>query len=212
MRIENWGFIPYREAWSKQKNIYDHLISDTDASEIIAICEHPDVYTLGVHGDVSNLLTTPKSEVEVIRIERGGDITYHGPGQLVVYPLVDLKRHKIGVKQYVELLERSVRETLEEYGIVSSSNDSQIGVWLDWGKTSARKICAIGVKISHGVTMHGLALNVNTDLSAFSLINPCGITDKAVTSMATELGYRLQFDEVAEVLTKHIYSNINKNS
>lgn len=209
MKIQNWGYIPYREAWERQKAIFNALIADRTGEEIIAVCEHPAVYTLGVHGHESNLLVKPGPDVEVVRIERGGDITYHGPGQLVVYPLIDLNRHKFGVKQYVELLERSVRQTLEQYGITTTSNDSQIGVWLDWGKPTARKICAIGVKISHGVTMHGLALNVNTDLSAFSLINPCGITDKSVTSLQQELGYLVNFEEVARNLSDNLYKNLN---
>ena len=209
MRIENWGLIPYREAWERQKSIFNTLIADRESEEIVAACEHPAVYTLGVHGNESNLLLTPAPGVEVVRIERGGDITYHGPGQLVVYPLIDLNRHKLGVKKYVELLERPVRETLADYGISTTSNDSQIGVWLDWDTPRARKICAIGVKISHGVTMHGLALNVNTDMSAFRLINPCGITDKSVTSMALELGHELCCEDVARNLSNKIYLNLN---
>lgn len=212
MRIENWGLVPYREAWERQKSIFNSLIADRESEEIIAVCEHPAVYTLGVHGNESNLLLTPAAGVEVVRIERGGDITYHGPGQLVVYPLIDLNRHKLGVKKYVELLERSVREILAEYGIATTSNDSQIGVWLDWDTARARKICAIGVKISHGVTMHGLALNVNTDMSAFRLINPCGITDKSVTSMALELGHELPLADVARNLSDKIYLNLNSKS
>lgn len=209
MKVDNWGLIQYREAWDRQKTIFNKLIADRDTEEIIAVCEHPAVYTLGVHGNESNLLLTPEPGVEVVRIERGGDITYHGPGQLVIYPLVDLTRHRLGVKMYVELLERSVRETLTDYGIATTSNDSQIGVWLDWNTPRARKICAIGVKISHGVTMHGLALNVNTDMTAFRLINPCGITDKSVTSMAQELGHELPWGDVARNLSDKIHQNLN---
>lgn len=204
MIIEDWGLIPYQVAWRRQKEIFRRLIEDREAEEIIAICQHPPVYTLGVHGHESNMRADPGRDVEVVRIERGGDITYHGPGQLVVYPLIDLNRHRLGVKQYVELLEHSVRLTLHEYGVPTTSNDSQIGVWLDWDKPTARKICAIGVKISHGVTMHGLALNVNTDLSAFNLINPCGITDKGVTSLARELGRPVDISEIARNLTGHL--------
>lgn len=202
MKTEYWGLIPYREAWERQKELFRRLIDDDVEAETIAVCEHPSVYTLGFHGNADNLLVKPREGVEVIRIERGGDITYHGPGQLVVYPLIDLRRHRLGVKQYVGILERAVRETLEAYGIATTSNDDQIGVWLDWGKPTARKICAIGVKISHGATMHGLALNVNTDLDAFGLINPCGITDKAVTSMQRELGREVEMGAVAELLTE----------
>lgn len=204
MKIENWGLIPYREAWERQKELFRRLIDGDAEAETIAVCEHPAVYTLGFHGNADNLLVNPREGEEVIRIERGGDITYHGPGQLVVYPLIDLRRHHLGVKQYVGILEQAVRETLEAYGIATTSNDDQIGVWLDWGKLTARKICAIGVKISHGATMHGLALNVNTDLDAFGLINPCGITDKAVTSMQRELGREVEPGAVAELLTERL--------
>ena len=204
MKTEYWGLIPYRDAWERQKELFRRLIDGDASAETIAVCEHPAVYTLGFHGNADNLLVKPREGVEVIRIERGGDITYHGPGQLVVYPLIDLRRHRLGVKQYVGILERAVRETLEAYGIATTSNDDQIGVWLDWGKPTARKICAIGVKISHGATMHGLALNVNTDLGAFGLINPCGITDKAVTSMQRELGREVEPGAVAELLTERL--------
>lgn len=204
MKTEYWGLIPYREAWERQQELFRRLIDGDAEAEAIAVCEHPAVYTLGFHGNADNLLVKPREGVEVIRIERGGDITYHGLGQLVVYPLIDLRRHRLGVKQYVGILERAVRETLEAYGIATTSNDDQIGVWLDWGKPTARKICAIGVKISHGATMHGLALNVNTDLDAFVLINPCGITDKAVTSMQRELGREVEMRAVAELLTERL--------
>lgn len=204
MKTEYWGLIPYRDAWERQKELFRRLIDGDAEAETIAVCEHPSVYTLGFHGNADNLLVKPREGVEVIRIERGGDITYHGPGQLVVYPLIDLRRHRLGVKQYVGILERAVRETLEAYGIATTSNDDQIGVWLDWGRPTARKICAIGVKISHGATMHGLALNVNTDLSAFGLINPCGITDKAVTSMQRELGREVEPGAVAKLLTERL--------
>lgn len=204
MKTEYWGLIPYRDAWERQKELFRRLIDGDAEAETIAVCEHPSVYTLGFHGNADNLLVKPREGVEVIRIERGGDITYHGPGQLVVYPLIDLRRHRLGVKQYVGILERAVRDTLEAYGIATTSNDDQIGVWLDWGRPTARKICAIGVKISHGATMHGLALNVNTDLDAFGLINPCGITDKAVTSMQRELGCEVEMRAVAELLTERL--------
>ncbi len=204
MKTEYWGLIPYRDAWERQKELFRRLIDGDAEAETIAVCEHPAVYTLGFHGNADNLLVKPREGVEVIRIERGGDITYHGPGQLVLYPLIDLRRHHLGVKQYVGILERAVRDTLEAYGIATTSNDDQIGVWLDWGKPTARKICAIGVKISHGATMHGLALNVNTDLDAFGLINPCGITDKAVTSMQRELGREVEPGAVAKLLTERL--------
>lgn len=212
IRTEDWGRLPYREAWDRQKTVFQNLIADPAADEIIAVVEHPPVYTLGFHGNENNLIASEERLLalgaECIRIERGGDITYHGPGQLVVYPLLNLRNHRLGVKKYIELLEQSVVELLGEYGVTAGSNDNQIGVWLDWGKPEARKICAIGVKISHGATMHGLALNVNTDLSAFGLINPCGITDKGVTSMAREIGRDLDFGQVKKDLARILLRRI----
>lgn len=215
MIIENWGTIGYREGWERQKE-YSRLLIDARGKdsgrllEKIIFCVHQPVYTIGFHGDANNLLvnrTLLKNKgIDCVRIERGGDITYHGPGQLVAYPIIDLNRHNLGVKRYVETLERGVRQLLSEYGIMTTSNNDQIGVWLDWGSPMARKICAIGIKVSHGITMHGLALNVNTDLSAFNRINPCGITDKGVTSMQKELDKELSVNEVAtrlgEILTE----------
>lgn len=206
-KVEDWGRIRYREAWDRQKETFNALIDDRVAEtpavkERIALVEHDPVYTLGFHGNADNLLASEERlrrlGAECIRIERGGDITYHGPGQLVVYPMLNIVRRGLGVKKYIELLESSVIELLQTYGIESSSNGDAIGVWLDWGKPTARKICAIGVKVSHGITMHGLALNVTTDLKAFSEINPCGFTDKGVTSIARELGSASEslFDEV----------------
>lgn len=215
IRTEDWGCLPYREAWDRQKTVFQNLIADPAADEIIAVVEHPPVYTLGFHGNENNLIASEERLLalgaECIRIERGGDITYHGPGQLVVYPLLNLRNHRLGVKKYIELLEQSVVELLGEYGITAGSNDNQIGVWLDWGKPEARKICAIGVKISHGATMHGLALNVNTDLSAFGLINPCGITDKGVTSMAREIGRDLDFGQVRKDLSRILLRRIQNS-
>lgn len=214
MKIEDWGLIPYREAWDRQKDLVNKLIENNNSEEIIALVEHPAVYTLGFHGNKNNLLLNRCQlevlGVECISIERGGDITYHGPGQLVVYPIINLHKHGLGVKKYIHLLEDSVRELLGLYGIESSSNDDAIGVWLDWQNPSARKICAIGVKISRGISMHGLALNVNTDLSGFLKINPCGFTDKGVTSMSKELNREVDFKEVksrlADIILKKLYS------
>lgn len=201
---EDWGLCDYRGAWDRQKDIFAALQADTTVPERIVLVEHPPVYTLGFHGNAANLLASEERlkamGAECIRIERGGDITYHGPGQLVVYPLLDLRRHSLGVKNYVEMLENSIIDTLKEYGIESSSNGDAIGVWLDWGKPTARKICAIGVKVSHWITMHGLALNVNTDLNAFGLINPCGFVDKGVTSIAAELGQPVEMADVKKRL------------
>lgn len=211
MRIEDWGRADYRPARDRQIEIRDSIIADSRSEdwgrgETIALVEHNPVYTLGLHGKESNLTATAamleSRGAECIRIERGGDITYHGPGQIVVYPMLNIMRRGIGVKRYVEMLEESVIELLGEYGIESSSNDDAIGVWLDWEGEKARKICAIGVKVSHGVTMHGFALNVNTDLTAFTLINPCGFTDKGVTSISLELGKPVDMTDVKQRLTR----------
>lgn len=216
MKIEDWGLLPYREAWARQKSIFEGLAENPENEEKIVTVEHPAVYTLGFHGNEANLIASEERlkalGAECIRIERGGDITYHGPGQLVVYPLLNLRNHHLGVKQYIELLEQSVIELLGLYGIKATSNSDQIGVWLDWGSPRARKICAIGVKISHGATMHGLALNVNTDLSAFRLINPCGITDKGVTSMSKELGRKIDMEEVRLHLATILQSGLSPDS
>lgn len=212
MKIEDWGLIPYREAWERQKENFRRLIADPSGEEIIAVVEHPAVYTLGFHGNAANLLASEQRlramGAECIRIERGGDITYHGPGQVVIYPIINLHRHSLGVKQYVTLLENSVIKLLAEYGIDATKSDD-IGVWIDRNGKNPRKICAIGVKISHGITMHGLALNVNTDLSAFTLINPCGILDKGVTSMQRELAHPLPLAEIKSRLSQILVAYLN---
>lgn len=192
LSVEYWGRSAYREAWSRQKELVEKVRESGGRQGYIIAVEHEPVYTLGFHGNAANMLASDRllavSGAECIRIERGGDITYHGPGQLVVYPIIDLRCFHLGVRKYIELLEDSVIELLARYGISASSNNDAIGVWIDWDKQEARKICAIGVKVSHGVTMHGLALNVNTNLNAFGLINPCGFVDKGVTSIEREIG------------------------
>lgn len=212
MTVEDWGLVPYRAAWERQRAMRDALVADPDGAEHVAMVEHPAVYTLGFHGDADNMLASEESlrrlGAECIRIERGGDVTYHGPGQLVVYPVINLHRHRLGVKAYIERLENSVIELCASYGIVARTAPGAIGVWLDWDTPQARKICAIGVKVSHGVTMHGLALNVNTDLSAFGLINPCGFTDKGVASLAVELGHPCDMREVKTRLAEILLRNL----
>lgn len=198
------GLIPFAEAWEIQQKIFQQLISaKTNSSNIpgseeqamnhLLFCEHPPVYTLGKSGSDNNLLASKEllqqKGAGFYHIDRGGDITFHGPGQLVGYPLLDLHQFKMGVKDYVFHLEETIIQLLHMYGLEGSRLAGATGVWLDTdipGKT--RKICAIGVKISRWVSMHGFALNVNTDLSFFELINPCGFTDKAVTSIQKETG------------------------
>lgn len=206
MKFEDWGILPYYESWERQKSICNKLINNPEDEGLVAFVEHPPVYTLGFHGDKNNLRISERelksTGADLFRIERGGDITYHGPGQLVVYPLINLNKFGLGVKKYVHLLENSVIELLESYGIKASSNEKAIGVWLDWDTENARKICAIGIKVSHAVTMHGLSLNVNNDLTPFTKINPCGFTDKGVTSIAKELGHNVEMSEIIDVLKK----------
>lgn len=213
MTIEDWGLVTYPDALQRQRDMFSKLIINPETEEFIVLAEHWPVLTLGKHGNIENLKVSRselfKRGIDLQRIERGGDITFHGPGQLVVYPIINIRRHHLGVKQYIHLLEQSVIELLKEYDIVSSADDSAIGVWIDWGKPVARKICAIGVKISRGITMHGLAINVNTDLSAFDLINPCGFKDKGVTSMAKETGHNVDFDMVKQNFKMILQKNLH---
>lgn len=203
---------PYREMWDYQRSLFDSMVADkkggkSPQEEYILFLEHLPVLTLGRHGHAENLVNEEEMRnrgIECIRIERGGDITYHGPGQLVVYPIIDLERHHLGIKSYINLLEEAVIRTIADYGILGERVEGATGVWIDKGKPTERKICAIGVKCSRYVSMHGLALNVNTDLSAFNLINPCGFTDKGVTSIARELGKPVDFSEVAHKLEANL--------
>lgn len=199
MDVKKLGLLPYRQAWQIQLSAVAAL-QKQEGGEALLIVEHPPVFTLGFHGNAGNMLLSEtmlsQRGIELIRIERGGDITYHGPGQLVAYPILDLRAHGLGVKAYVHLLEESVIRMLAEYGIDALRDPDAPGVWLDAGTPRMRKICALGVKVSHGVTYHGLALNVNTELTPFSYINPCGFIDRGVTSMAIELGHVLPFADV----------------
>lgn len=204
------GLIEYKNAWDKQEE-FNTLIrnnKDKGLNGKLIFCEHPHVFTMGKSGEQNNMLIN-KEFLKTINAtyyqsNRGGDITYHGPGQIVGYPIFDLEALKIGVKEYVHLLEESIILTLKEYGIETTRLDGSTGVWLDVNTPNTRKICAIGVKISKAVTMHGFALNVNTNLNYFSYINPCGFVDKGVTSMEKELGNTLDFEEVKGKLKENI--------
>jgi len=185
-------------------------------AEYVLFCEHTNVYTLGKSGNDQNLLIDyiqlQAKNVEFFHTNRGGDITYHGPGQIVGYPIIDLDKHKLGVKKYIFQLENSIIELLEDYKIQAERLEGATGVWLDTNKSGmARKICAIGVRVSRGITMHGFAFNVNTDLKYFDYINPCGFTDKGVTSLAKELGYNLDFDVVKQQLKNKLAKNLSLN-
>ena len=195
------GVIDYGDAWTQQQEHFNALLANTaqpadnETRGVLMLCEHPHVYTLGKSGHVNNLLVSETFLKSIgasyYHIDRGGDITYHGYGQLVGYPILDLSsigEHGLGLKEYIHLLEESVIATIAEWGIEGRRVDHATGVWLAATDTKPeRKICAIGVKASRFVTMHGFALNVTTDLKYFNYINPCGFTDKGVTSMAAEL-------------------------
>ena len=207
----DWGLIDYKDAWDKQKQLFDELVEQKSYTENtpkefvnqwFIVCEHPHVYTLGKHGQTNNLLINDEFlktiNATYYHIDRGGDITYHGPGQIVGYPILDLERHHLSLKEYVHLLEEAIIHTLSDYQIKASRMQGATGVWLDVGGKNTRKICAIGVRASRYVTMHGFALNVNTDLSYFSHINPCGFVDKGVTSLSKELQKQIDIEEVKQ--------------
>ncbi len=213
------GNISYKEAWDYQKQLFQELIEfkiqntnlpfceQVATDNYLLFCEHPHVYTLGKNGDLSNLLINQeqleKKGVEYFHIERGGDITYHGPGQIVGYPILDLEKFDLGLRKYIEILEQAVIDLLSDYGISSTRMKGATGVWLDVETPSkARKICAIGVKISRYVSMHGFAFNINTDLSYYDYMNPCGFVDKGVTSMQKELGKEVNEEEIKKMLLK----------
>lgn len=211
----------YKETWDYQTDIFNRLV-DSKKSGILSqdqdqkvlpgvliFVEHPHVYTLGKSGSENNLLLDfiqlQAKNASFYRIDRGGDITYHGPGQIVGYPIFDLEVIKIGLREYIYRLEESIIRTVNEYGLKASRLEGSTGVWLDpevVGK--ARKICAIGVKASKFVTMHGFAFNVNTDLTYFNNINPCGFTDKGVTSLQKELGVTPDFESVKDKVKKNL--------
>ena len=212
--IHRLGLIDYKQAWDYQENIFKEIVDlkiknrneDTNIlpQNHLVFCEHPNVYTLGKSGKEDHLLLDKKglldNDVSFYKINRGGDITYHGPGQLVVYPIFDLEQFFTDIHKYMRLLEEAVIITLQEYGIVAQRMEGQTGVWLGVGSIEVRKICAMGVKSSRWVTMHGLGFNVNSDLRYFDHIIPCGISDKSVTSMANELGEEVDMKELSNKL------------
>jgi len=212
IRFEDLGLIDYQEAWNYQEERFDALVDykrkpegKALPSQYLLFCEHPHVYTLGKSGDEHNLLIRQefldKISATYYKTNRGGDITYHGPGQVVGYPIVDLEYFRIGLKQYITLLEDSIIKLLDGYGITATHMDGATGVWMDVDHpVKARKICAIGVRSGRYVTMHGFALNVNTNLDYFTYINPCGFETKGVTSMEKELGRPMDFSLIKEEL------------
>ena len=208
----DWGLKEYNEAWQQQEQLFASTLElkrqELATNNYLVFCEHPHVYTLGRSGDEQNLLLNyiqlQARHASFVQTNRGGDITYHGPGQLVGYPIFDLANFGIGLRRYIELLEDAIIEFIALYGLKGERMEGATGVWLDTATPRARKICAIGVRSSRFVTMHGFALNISTDLSYFSHINPCGFTDKGVTSLAHETGLVLNFELVKQQVRKII--------
>ena len=201
------GLKDYKECWDYQEELLKDVSDDKRSTgkpskkNHFLLVEHPHVYTLGKSGDENNLLAhgelLKKIEATFYKINRGGDITYHGPGQIVGYPIIDLENYKIGVREYIEKMEDAIIETIAEYGLTGGRKKDATGIWLDFDhKVRARKICAIGVRVSRYVTMHGFALNVNTDMRYFNYINPCGFATYGVTSIQQELGKEIPMDEI----------------
>ena len=208
------GLIDYKKCWDYQEVLFAKILKTKSLNRnseeqlktenYFIFCEHPNVYTLGKSGDEKNLLVSKqdllKKNADFYKINRGGDITFHGPGQIVGYPIFDLDNFFTDIHKYLRLLEEAVILTLNEYGVFCGRSRGETGVWVDVGKKNARKICALGVRTSRWVTMHGFALNVNTDLDYFNNIIPCGISNKKVTSIKNELDKQLKLEDVKKKL------------
>lgn len=191
----------YLSALATQEALFNHKLNlkkeEKDGLNYLILLEHPHVYTLGKSGDIENLKIKPEDiGASYVGTNRGGDITYHGPGQMVGYPIFDISHFELGVRQYVELLEEVVIDCLTHYSLKGERISDASGVWIDAQSNFPRKICAVGIKVSMGITMHGFAFNINTDLSYFDHIIPCGISDKGVTSLEKELGRKIPMLEV----------------
>jgi lipoyl(octanoyl) transferase len=214
------NLIEYKEAWDLQETLLNRIASvklanrgleeesKMSTENYLLFCQHPHVYTLGKSGDESHLLLQESFLSNIgatyFKTNRGGDITYHGPGQLVGYPILDLENFYTDIHLYLRMLEEAIIKTCEGFGLVAGRIDGLTGVWIDPLEVSARKICAMGVKASRWISMHGFALNVNTDLLYFTHIVPCGITDKTVTSLSKELGREMDMDEVKRILLQEL--------
>ena len=211
VELEDLGLIDYKQCWDYQTKLFDASVqlkiknrkfpeNRVSTKNHLIFCEHPHVYTLGKSGDLKNLLIDgPKRKeknISFYKINRGGDITYHGPGQLVVYPILDLDYFFSDIHKYLRLLEESVILTLADYGVAGQRLDGFTGVWVDAEKETPRKICAIGVKCSRWVTMHGIGFNINSNLDYFKHIVPCGIEDKSVTSLQKEINQKIDMKEL----------------
>jgi len=214
--LKDLGAKDYKDTWDYQEELFAGIVnqkiqkrgnSTIETDNYFLFVQHPHVYTLGKSGDISNLLLSEKQLAEkgatFYKINRGGDITYHGPGQIVGYPIIDLENFFTDIHKYLRLLEEVIILTLAEYGLDCSRSEGETGVWLGVGTPFARKICAMGVRASRWVTMHGFALNVNANLGYFDNIIPCGIKGKAVTSLHVELGRAIDEEEVKQKIIKH---------
>jgi lipoyl(octanoyl) transferase len=215
--LRDLNIIDYKEAWDYQTQLLQEIVEtktknrkstlqETTKNHFLFV-EHPHVYTLGKSGDLSNLLLTEKQlqqkKASFYKINRGGDITYHGPGQIVGYPILDLENFFTDIHKYLRFLEEAIILTIAEYGLKGSRSPGETGVWLDVGTPFARKICALGIRSSRWVTMHGFALNVNVNLGYFDHIIPCGIKGKSVTSMEAELNRKIDLEEVKQKILTH---------
>jgi len=217
VEFEELGTIDYKKAWDYQEELFQRSLelkaNNKKAHNYLLFCEHPHVYTLGKSGDKRNLLLNEDllkhKKATFYKINRGGDITYHGPGQIVVYPIIDLEQFNINIKDYICKIEEAIISTLSEFNIIAERLEGATGIWLDTNNTKTRKICAIGVRASRYITMHGFAFNVNTNLEYFTYINPCGYIDKGVTSMKKELVKEQNMEEVKKVLLKKIIEEFN---
>ncbi|HLP04358.1 MAG TPA: lipoyl(octanoyl) transferase LipB [Paludibacter sp.] len=215
----DWGNIQYNEAWSKQETLFAKSVerkrNGLQAGNYLVFCEHPHVYTLGKSGDEQNMLLNyiqlQAQNATFVHTNRGGDITYHGPGQVVGYPIFDLENFGLGLKQYIHLIEEAIIQTLALYNISAARLEGATGVWIDVDSPACRKICAIGVRSSRFVTMHGFALNVNTQLEYFNHINPCGFVDKGITSMEKELGHMVEIEGLKLKLRNNIERLFQEN-
>jgi lipoyl(octanoyl) transferase len=218
VNFQDLGLIDYKKCWDYQEKLFAEILAikssnrkeekTNKTNNYLLFCEHPHVYTLGKSGDKKNLLVNEeylKSKgAAFYKINRGGDITYHGPGQIVGYPILDLDNFFTDIHKYLRFLEEAIILTLKEYGLNGERSEGETGVWFDVGTEKARKICALGVKNSRWVTMHGFAFNVNTDLSYYGNIIPCGIVDKKVTSLEKELGKKLEIERVKNKLKSYL--------
>lgn len=221
--FKDLGTIDYKKCWDFQESLFMEILNmksvnrkegkKNPTNNYLIFCEHPHVYTLGKSGDKKNLLVNEeylkKKGAGFYKINRGGDITYHGPGQIVGYPIFDLENFFTDIHKYLRFLEEAIILTLKEYGLNGERSKGETGVWLDPSNNKARKICAFGVKSSRWVTMHGFALNINSNLSYFDDIIPCGIKNKSVTSLNKELGTDINIEEVKNKLKAHLAALFN---